>query len=32
MTEIQDGHELDAEKQDTNRNIKQEWQDYLMRK
>ena len=24
MTEIQDGHELDAEKQDPNRNMKQE--------
>ena len=32
MTEIQDGHELDADKQDPNRNMKQEWQVYLIGK
>ena len=32
MTEIYDEHELDAEKQDPNRNMKQKWQDYLMEK
>ena len=32
VTEIQDGHELDAKKQDPIRNMKQEWQDHLMGK